>query len=425
MRFDSLEKWLNWLENCHPRKWDLGLERVSEVARRMQVLQPAPLVFLVAGTNGKGSVIAYIEQFCISAGLRVGSSTSPHLLKFNERIRIAGQPVSDDVLVGCFDRIDKCRADISLTYFEFATLASLGIFLREQVDVAVLEVGLGGRLDAMNIVDPDIAVIATIDLDHQDWLGETREEIGAEKAGIFRPDRVAVVGEPSPPDSIYRCARGVGARLIARGHQFDLNERADCWEFNGIDATGRKVHYPELPLPELPLADAATAIQTVLSAGIELEKKVLRKDLTLVKLPGRFQKIMKHVPVILDVAHNPEAARYLRDKLHLWQGDTHAVVAMYKDKDYSQVLNIMSDVVDHWYMADHPDLERGASGEELMAGLGDIDGPRRGPICSTYAKVSSAYEEALSSAKTRDRVVAFGSFAVVADVLVSEGIQKI
>lgn len=414
MPVKTLDDWLRWMEELHPKKWDLGLKRVKAVAKRLDLLDPGGTIFLVAGTNGKGSTVALIEAIASNSGLRTGTATSPHLEKFNERIAVNGTAVADEVICDALERIDQARADISLTYFEFGTLAALYIFKKLVLDVVVLEVGLGGRLDAMNIVEPDVCVVTTIDLDHQDWLGEDREQIGREKAGIFRHSLPAVVGDPNMPRSIAIVAASVEAHLVARDKQFGCHRSENSWDFWGVGKNSRQVMLKDLPYPQLHLDNAIVAIAAWIQSGLPLDADSVSNSLANTRLRGRQQLIEGEIPVILDVAHNPQAAAYLAEQLTSSQieGSTHAIVAMYADKDCEGFLSILGTVVDYWYLAGMAE-DRGESADKLKTRLSSDDRSR----IKTYDRVGTAYEDVMVNASRGDRVLVCGSFAAVAEVL--------
>ena len=414
----TLGDWLDRIEKLHPIKWDLGLERVSEVAKRLSVVKPAPLIFLVAGTNGKGSTCEYLEQFCLLQGASVGKATSPHLLRFNERIVINRKAATDEEICKAFESIDQARGEISLTYFEFSTLAALLVFRDRKVDVAVLEIGLGGRLDAMNIVDPDVSVITQIAMDHESWLGNSIEEIAIEKAGVMRDGKSCVVAESSPPDSIKRCALEKACALFVRGEHFSITpEVAWC-----TSPTGERYRFVTPGQGHLPLPSAASAMQAMVCAGFELHESDLQKVTQITSLPGRMQWLrVEKRRVLLDVAHNPNAACYLKSYLQSQRsqpGQTaiHAVVGMYADKDCESVFSILSDCVAHWHLTGMDD-PRAATAAELRACLS----ARAGCGVNTYGKVAHAFSSAMEAADEGDLVLVFGSFPVVAKVLVLTG----
>ncbi len=406
----NLEQWLAKIEQLHPIKWDLGLERVGEVAKRLSVQRPAKISFLVAGTNGKGSTCEYLEALCLKQGLRVGKTTSPHFLHFNERIVINGAPVGDEAICSAFEEIDSIRGDISLSYFEFAALAALLIFTRASLDVAVVEVGLGGRLDAMNVIEPDVSIITQIAMDHEAWLGNTRDAIGHEKAGIMRAGKMCVVADPDPPQSIAMSAHAIGTSALYHGEHFSATK--DAFTLTGRD--GEMVELPDLPATALPGQSALTALQALECVGLLPDLVAVREVLSNTRLVGRMQWLGGRPRVLLDVAHNPAAATYLAHSLKSLElaGQVHAVVGMYADKHYGEVFAILKDHVSHWYLADMDD-PRAAKSKDLQACLsvqGALD-------VRTYDKVSSAYKRALRAAALEDLVLVFGSFVAVAQVL--------
>jgi len=383
----DLDLWLNYIGSVHPVGWDLGLDRVAEVGSRLGVLHPAGTVILVAGTNGKGSTCEYLEQFALSNNLSVGKSTSPHLSRFNERIAVNGTPVGDADIVEAFVAIESARVDITLTYFEFASLASLLVFRQQQLDVAILEIGLGGRLDAMNIVEPDLAIITAVALDHQDYLGDNREDIAREKAGIMRPGITCLVSDREPPASIAQCAEDVGAKLRLIGSDFDL--------VPGMS--------PALPGDSFAVAAEAAQIlnwETDQAARIAAETR----------LAGRRSWERIHCDVLLDVAHNPAAAASLADYVSGLEGygAIHAVVGMYADKDIEAVTAALAPWVKTWHLC-ASDEPRAATPDILKARLSaDQSGN-----ALTYDKIKDAFEGAASDAGERDLILVFGSFPVV------------
>jgi dihydrofolate synthase/folylpolyglutamate synthase len=423
MRFETLEQWLAWQETLHPKAIDLGLERVARVAGRLGLLQPAHAVITVAGTNGKGSTVALLESIYRCAGYRVGAYTSPHLLRYNERIRIHGALASDEALCRAFDAVDSARGEESLSYFEFGTLAALWLFREAAPDVVILEVGLGGRLDAVNIVDPDVAVVTSIGIDHEAWLGSDREGIGAEKAGIFRATRPAVCGDPQPPASIEKTAQTLGAELHMAGQDFSWQAGSSGrdWRWQGPGA----VVLEDLPMPALsgPIQfnNAATALTavTLLQARLPVSREALERGLEQVRLPGRFQRLRDNPLVILDVVHNPQGAQVLAASLahQPVPGRTLAVLAMMADKDVTAVIAALAAQVDRWFAAGLPDVPRAmtvqALGERLAAAVGAAE-------VSRHATVASAYQGACAAAGPGDRVLVLGSFYTVSQVLALE-----
>ncbi|MFP4560144.1 MAG: bifunctional folylpolyglutamate synthase/dihydrofolate synthase [Thiohalorhabdus sp.] len=409
----ELRAWLKRIEAGHPADIALGLDRVSAVAGRLGLL-PAPVpVVLVGGTNGKGSVVAFLEAALQAAGHRVGAYTSPHLFRFNERIRIGGRPASDATLLPAFEAVEAARGDTPLTYFEFTTLVAMTAF-REVVDVAVLEVGLGGRLDAVNLWDPLLSVVTSIDLDHQAFLGTNREAIGAEKAGIFRPGVPAVCGDARPPSSLLAAAGDV---LWFQGRDFAAapGEKGE-WRWVGPGGT-----LGPLPEPRLAGAYQLRNAATAVAAGLRLPEPFClgeahwRAALSRVALPGRGQLVPGPVPVWLDVAHNPAAARGLADLLRASpvSGRTLAVFGAMQDKDVSAVAESMAAVTDRWYPCDMPG-NRGMAGEELARTPPVSTMECRGPFPDTAFALEAASGDARPD---RDRIVVFGSFLMVAAAL--------
>lgn len=419
MRFPNLNEWLAWQESLHPRHIELGLERVATVAQRLSLLQPQHTIITIAGTNGKGSSVALLEAILCRAGYRVASYTSPHLLRYNERIRIAAKNIDDESLCQAFERIDQARGEISLTYFEFGTLAALDIFAHRELDVAILEVGLGGRLDAVNIIDADVALITSIDIDHIAWLGDTREAIGREKAGVFRPNRAAVCGDPTPPITIQQEAERIGAQLYCLGGEFHYNAAPGAWRWWAAtpftQARRDALPYPNLRgTYQVQNAAAVLMVLELLKNSLPVTQNDIRAGLESVRLPGRFQVVSGPITQILDVAHNPHGATALAETLrqHPCVGVTHAVFAMLNDKDIAGVINQLRQTIQCWHVAGLPG-ERGADAdfiEVVFAGLGVT-------LASKHNSVVEAHQHALNSAKPGDRIIIFGSFYTVAQVL--------
>jgi dihydrofolate synthase/folylpolyglutamate synthase len=387
----SLDHWLSYIQEVHPVGWDLGLNRVSEVGRRLKLLHPAATTILVAGTNGKGSTCEYLERFAIANGLSIGKSTSPHVHQFNERIAIDGVPLPDQSIVRAFQEIESARKEITLTYFEFATLASLFLFCEQKVDVAILEVGLGGRLDAMNIVDPDLTIITSISLDHQDWLGNTREEIAREKAGIMRAGVSCIVADRDPPESVYEYAVEIGASLCIIGRDFDSLEDIDT----------------VLPRDSF---DAAQQASKMLGWDVSGSEEI---GVT-TRLTGRRTVMEDKCEVLLDVAHNPAAAISLAEHLRAhWGGrDIHAVIGMYKDKDIESVSGILMPLFKTCHLTSIGE-PRGEGADRLLRRLsvkpaGNVE---------TYVKIKDALDGARKEASPADLILVCGSFPVVSGVL--------
>jgi dihydrofolate synthase/folylpolyglutamate synthase len=422
MRFNTLDEWLAWQETLHPLAIDLGLERIRPVLLRLALQQPPCAVITVGGTNGKGSSVAMLDAILRAAGYRVGAYTSPHLLRYNERICIDGVAVDDATLCAAFERVDQARQDASLTYFEFGTLAAFSIFAAMQataapLDVVILEVGMGGRLDAVNLWDADVALVTAIGIDHTAWLGDTREEIAFEKAGIFRAGRPAVCGDPDPPHTLLQHADKIGAPLYRFGRDFGYNVDGMAWSWWSVTQRRHALPHPALRGP-FQLQNAAGVLMVLELLGQALPLPVnqgdIRQGLSAVQLAGRFQ-VLPGMPLrILDVAHNPHGAQVLAQSLRTQPcaGQTHAVMSMLADKDIDGVISVMRDVIDVWHVAGL-DVPRGVSGAQLAGRL------QAAGITSVHvhASVTAAYQQAGSHAQPIDRVVVFGSFYTVAEVL--------
>ena len=408
----DLSAWLCYLEQLHPSTIDLGLERVKTVAQRLNLLQPAPYIFTVAGTNGKGTTCKTLEMILLAANLHVGVYSSPHLLRFTERVRIDNQESTEQETINAFTQIENARGEISLTYFEYATLAALYQFKQAKLDVVILEVGLGGRLDATNIVDADVAIVTTIGIDHVDYLGSTRESIGREKAGIFKSKSIAIVGEPDIPMSILDAAKLINCPIHCINHDWSYEQKSnDKWDFYSS-----RNQYQSLPIPKVPLANAATAIAALSYSSMQVETRQIIDGLLNSSLVGRFQTINTDPLVIIDVAHNPHAADYLIKQLALLRsekkhlGKVRFVIAMLKDKDIKSTLSILKG--DAWYCASLYG-ERGCRSEVLKQYL--IEDNKLN--VSTFDNVLDAYQMALQDAKKDDIIVVCGSFHTVSDVL--------
>ena len=408
----DLETWLCYLEQLHPSSIELGLERVKSVAERLELLQPAPYIFTVAGTNGKGTTCRTLEMILLAANKRVGVYSSPHLLRFTERVRINNQESTPSDTVKAFVAIEKARGDVSLTYFEYATLAALYQFKQAQLDIVILEVGLGGRLDATNIVDADIAIITTIGIDHVEYLGNTRESIGQEKAGIFKPKSIAVVGEPEIPSSILDVAHAINCPIFAVNKDWSYQQIDKLfWQFNSSIK-----QYKNLPIPHVPLANAATAIAALSYSPFSITQKQIDSALEKTSLIGRFQIIQSSPTVIVDVAHNPHAASYLVKQIELLKqqqlkvGKVRFVIGMLKDKDIKSTLSIFN--ADQWYCASLYG-ERGCNADILKQFLQEENVAN----IATFDSVYEAYQKAMQEAKEDDIIVICGSFHTVSAVL--------
>jgi len=415
----TLDDWLGYISAQHPATIAMGLDRVREVRARVTPSQDgaqSPVVVTIGGTNGKGSTCAILERILLESGYRVGLYTSPHLLRYNERVRIQGEEVSDELLVESFERVEAARQSTELTYFEFGTLGALDIFARSNLDVAILEVGLGGRLDAVNIVDAEVAAVVSVDLDHQAYLGNDRESIGFEKAGIYRGGRAAIFGDTNPPERLVAHAKEIGADLQVLGRDFHPEAHERQWDFIGRRGAKRALPFPALRGRwQLKNASVALAALDEIADRCPVSLGEVKRGLTNVRLPGRLQALAGRPQVVLDVAHNPHAARALADGL----GDmgfferTFAVFAIMGDKDIGGVIDAMRGRIDHWFVSSVA-IERAAPARrvaELLAERG-LSGATR-----TFATVGAALEEARREAGPNDRIVAFGSFYTVAEAL--------
>lgn len=385
----TLRDWLAWLETLHPSAIELGLARVRAVAQRLDVLSPGVPVVTIAGTNGKGSTGTLLAALFTAHGRRCGHYTSPHLQHFNERIAVDGVPVPDDAIVAALEQVEAVRGDVSLTYFEYTTLAALLVFRAARVEALVLEVGLGGRLDAVNIVDADVAVLTTVGIDHTDWLGPDRESIGREKAGIFRAARPAVIGETDPPASVLAAADAFGARQVRRGRDFDALVDGDHWRFTRQAATS-----PPLPLPVLPLDNAATALAAFCALGLTPDWSRVATVLAGTRLRGRNQRIdVGGRAVVLDVGHNPQALACLRGELarHGLGERWHVLLAMLGDKDIESAVRVLQPLAESWHIAPLP-TPRGADADHrLGAAIAAA-----GAVAQRHASVAEALDVLLA-----------------------------
>ena len=409
----TLEQWLTLQESVHSRSIDLGLERVAAVARTLDVERPAYRVITVGGTNGKGSTVTYLEAVLRASGVRTGLLTSPHLLRYNERIRIDGREAGDAELVDVFERIEQARGGTTLTFFEYNTLAALLLFALQGIDVAVLEVGLGGRLDATNLVAADVGVVCSVGFDHRDWLGDTLDAIGAEKAGIFRARRPAVLGTPQMPPSVYAAIAHLAATPLVAERDFSWST-GERWNYRGL-----RVRLADLPRPalqgDIQFRNAATALAAIeaLDPTLALQAPAVGAALQSVRLPGRFQIVPGPVEWLLDVAHNEPAADVLAANLRArpCSGRTIAVCGILQDKDAGAIGRVMAGLADEWIAVSLPGA-RGASARELAS--------RLAPVISVTAladSVASGLALARAHARPSDRVLVFGSFLTVAAAL--------
>ena len=413
----TLEDWLQHAERLHSTTIDMGLTRVSAVARKMELAFSCP-VFTVAGTNGKGSTCAMLESILLRAGWRTGVFTSPHLVHFEERCRIHGEPVKAEALLASFEHVEQARGDITLTYFEFTTLAILHALSTAGLDAVVLEVGLGGRLDAVNIIDTDCAIITSIDIDHAEFLGDTREKIGVEKAGIMRTGRPVIVSDPVPPQSVIDHATEVGADLWMLGRDFNYNGDPQQWAWAGRGRRYAGLAYPALRgANQLINASGVLAALEAMRSRLPVTAQAVRTGLALVELPGRFQVIPGKPALVLDVAHNPHAVAALALNLDAmgFSPTTHAVFGAMADKDLALILSRMDPIIDRWYFTDLP-TSRAAPGAALQAAWQAIT-RRKDASSSLHHDPQSALQAAAAAADPADRIVVFGSFFTVGGVL--------
>ena len=411
----NLAEWLDYIERIHPKSIQLGLERVAKV-RDVLGRSSSAVFFTVAGTNGKGSTCAMLEAILLAAGYRVGLYTSPHLLRYNERVRLDGVPLSDARLCAAFETVERARGEITLTYFEFGTLAAWEIFAAQALDAVILEVGLGGRLDAVNTFDADCALLTSVDLDHTDYLGDTRERIGYEKAGIFRRNRPAIVSDPDPPRSVLDHAGAVGVDLWLIGRDFGYRKQGQQWMFWGRGVRRGGLAPPALRGErQLANASAVLAALDALRARLPVGMQDIRNGFAHVELPARFQVLPGRPTVVLDVAHNPQAAGVLAENLGGmgFYPETYAVFGMLRDKDIDGVCRALKDKISAWFVADLS-LPRGA-GARLLADALARAGAAGDVLC--FRNPLEAYAAARKRANENDRIVVFGSFHTVADVM--------
>jgi dihydrofolate synthase/folylpolyglutamate synthase len=420
----TLAEWLAWCEQLHPKTIELGLERVKAVADRLPIRLACPVI-TVGGTNGKGSTCAMLEAIALQAGYRTGVYTSPHLVHFEERCRVHGEIVAPAALVPHFERVEAARQGVSLTYFEFTTLAILDLLADSNLDLAILEVGLGGRLDAVNIIDADCAVITSIDLDHMDYLGPDRESIGLEKAGILRTGRPAIVSDPVPPASVIDRAHDIGADLWRLGHDFNYTGDQQQWAWAGRGRRYTGLAYPALRgANQLLNASGVLAALESLRPRLPVTAQAVRNGLAMVQLPGRFQVVPGQPALVLDVAHNPHSVAALAANLDAmgFFPATHAVFGAMADKDVEAMFRRIGPLVDHWYFTDLPG-PRAESAQGLLARWEAL-GLRPDVRASTHASPMEALRAALAAAGPADRIAVFGSFLTVGGVL-QDGLPRL
>jgi dihydrofolate synthase/folylpolyglutamate synthase len=413
----TLQDWLAHCERLHPKAIALGLDRVRAVAARLQIAFDCPVV-TVAGTNGKGSTCAMLEAIALQAGWKTGLYTSPHLVQFEERCRVRGESTTADALVPHFARVEAARQDVQLTYFEFTTLAILSLLAASELDLVILEVGLGGRLDAVNIIDADCVVITSIDIDHQEFLGPDREAIGREKAGILRAGRPAVVSDPVPPRSVLMAAGQLGVDLWLLGRDYNFSGDKQQWGWAGRGRRYAGLGYPALRgANQLINASGVLAALTVLRDRVPVTAQAVRNGLAMVELPGRFQIVPGQPALVLDVAHNPHATAALAANLDAmgFYPTTHAVFGAMGDKDLGEMLRRMDPLVDRWYFSELP-TPRAAAATSLCA-LWESQTRRKDVAASTHASPGDALRAAVEAADPADRILVFGSFYTVGGVL--------
>lgn len=409
MKFSTVCSWLEYIGSVHSTEIDLGLDRITLVAKKLGVLSFSCPVITVAGTNGKGSVVAGLDAIYQAQGYKTACFTSPHLFVHNEKARVCGVSADDAAWVQAFDKIESTRAEVSLTPFEYHTLAALLIFKKEKPDVLLMEVGLGGRLDAVNVLDADLSVVTSIGIDHVAWLGNTREAIGKEKAGVFRKDRPAVCGDATPPESLIHYAKEVGAQLYVQGKDFHYKEHGTTWDWSFDE---RK--YVELAKNNLLTQNMSTVLTvvTLMQEKLTVSEENIRSGLANISLPGRQQVIPGDVTKVIDVAHNPAAISELTKKLQLLAngGKTLAVFSMLNDKDIAESVNLLKDQIDQWFVAEL-DCDRATPKERLASIFADLN-LTNVTFCESIGK---AGESAAACAKPSDVLVVCGSFNTVAE----------
>jgi dihydrofolate synthase/folylpolyglutamate synthase len=414
----TLAEWLAYLEQLHPSAIDMGLERVAEAARHLGLGRVAPRIVTVTGTNGKGSTCAFLASLIAAQGLNVGVYSSPHLLRYNERVQINGRQASDEELCEAFAAVEAARGSISLTYFEMGTLAAFWLFQRAGLDAVVLEVGLGGRLDAVNIQDADVAVVTGIALDHAEWLGNSRESVAVEKAGIFRAGRPAVCGDLHPPAPLLERAAELGAPFYQRGLEFQLQVAVDGWSWRGLDAKGQALELAGLPLLDLPMENAAAALQAYALLDLPWDRRSIAGALANTRVTGRLDRRAievdgKPLTLMLDVGHNPQAAEFLAGRLAArpLQGARLAVFGLLADKDLQGVITPLRETFQSWSVAPLP-TSRSREAAELQAAL-----TRHGIDAPACASIAEALDLQVARARAGDEILVFGSFYCVAEAL--------
>ena len=415
----TLADWLEYIERVHPKSIEMGLERLRAVASRLD-LKLQCKVITVAGTNGKGSTCAMLESILLAAGYKVAAYIKPHLIRFNERARVNGREVRDELLIREFEAVEAARGETALTYFEFSTLAILRCFQQADVDIAILEVGMGGRLDAVNLIDADCSIVTAIDIDHAEYLGGTREAIGWEKANVYRAGKPAICSDPSPPESLQAYAKSIGADLWLFGRDFNYSGDRLQWTYGGRSQRRGGLAYPALRgANQLLNASGVLAALEALRDSIHVPAQAVRQGLALVELPGRFQVLAGKPTIVLDVGHNPHAAGHLAQNLDQmgFFPYTWAVLGMMREKDVGAVIRHLKTRIDHWFLTDQPGA-RGAKAEELKQAL-IREGVEPGPEhqIETFASPTEAFDAARGRVAENDRILVFGSFITVGQIM--------
>lgn len=414
----SLGEWLAYLEQLHPSAIDMGLERSQQVLERLQLGALAGRVITVTGTNGKGSTCAFLASLLRAQGLRVGVYSSPHLIRYNERVRIEGVEATDQALCEAFTAVEAARGAISLTYFEMGTLAAFWLFARSSLDAVVLEVGLGGRLDAVNLIDADLSLITSIGIDHSDWLGDSRESVAFEKAGILRQGKPALCGDIDPPQPLLDKIAELGCATYVRGRQYDLRVATRSWGWQGLDGQGAAVQLDDLPLLDLPMENAALALQAYCLTGLPWDAPSIAAALLATRVTGRLDRRQyqwqgKRINVLLDVGHNPHAALYLAGRLaaRAPKGRRLAVFGLLADKELGGVIEPLTAVVQDWAVTPLP-TPRTRSAEQLQQALQNL-----GATVASYGSVALALQAQCERATDEDEILLFGSFFCVGEAL--------